>query len=102
MAATWDSLYGLGSATLDKAVTVKLTRTLAMIPLKELLPLTGYVHGGCSPIGMKKQFVTTIDECAKEWDSIIFSGGKIGYQVQVELGDLKKVIPFELADICEE
>ena len=70
-----------------------------MIKSKELLPLTGYIHGGCSPIGMKKQFKTVIDISAKEFDTIIFSGGKIGYQVEVSLDDLQKVIDFILEDI---
>lgn len=61
--------------------------------------LTGYIHGGCSPIGMKKFFRTVIDESAKNFDMIIFSAGKIGYQVEVSLEDLKKVIKFELHDI---
>ena len=64
-------------------------------------PLTGYVHGGCSPIGMKKQFVTTIDESAGKYDRIMFSAGKIGYQVEVSLADLGKVIRFQMADIAE-
>ena len=72
-----------------------------MIKSKELLPLTGYIHGGCSPIGMKKFFTTTIHETAKEWDTIIFSGGKIGCQVQVSLENLAKVIKFDVQDICE-
>ena len=72
-----------------------------MIKQKELLPLTGYVHGGCSPIGMKKQCVTTIDQSAEQFESIIFSAGKIGYQVEVSLEDLGKVIRFQLADITE-
>ena len=59
-----------------------------MIKSKELLPLTGYIHGGCSPIGMKKQFVTTIDISANNFESIIFSGGKIGYQIEMCLNDL--------------
>ena len=61
--------------------------------------LTGYIHGGCSPIGIKKFFRTVIDESAKNFDMIIFSAGKIGYQVEVSLEDLKKVIKFELHDI---
>ena len=72
-----------------------------MIKSKELLPLTGYIHGGCSPIGMKKFFTTTIDASAKDCDTIIFSGGKIGYQVEVALEDLRKVISFEVQDICD-
>ena len=76
-------------------------KSIEMIKQKELLPLTGYVHGGCSPIGMKKQFVTTIDQSAEQFESIIFSAGKIGYQVEVSLEDLGKVIRFQLADITE-
>ena len=68
---------------------------------KDLLPLTGYVHGGCSPIGMKKPFRTVIDETALLYDTIMFSAGKIGYQVQLSVEDLKKVIPFSLDDICD-
>ena len=75
-------------------------KSIEMIKSKELLPLTGYIHGGCSPIGMKKFFQTTIHQSAKEFDTIIFSGGKIGYQVEVSLEDLKKVIVFALEDIC--
>ena len=70
-----------------------------MIKSKELLPLTGYIHGGCSPIGMKKQFKTVIDITAKDFETIIFSAGKIGYQVEVNLNDLQKVIDFTLEDI---
>ena len=72
-----------------------------MIKSKELLSLTGYIHGGCSPIGMKKQFATIIDKSAQEHEKIIFSGGKIGYQVGVRLEDLKKVICFQLEDVTE-
>ena len=74
---------------------------IGKIKAKELLALTGYIHGGCSPNGMKKQFVTTIDQTAADCERIIFSGGKIGYQVEMSLFDLEKVIPFELADIAE-
>ena len=74
-------------------------KSIAMIKSKELLPLTGYVHGGCSPIGMKKFFTTTIDESAKNCDKIIFSAGKIGYQVEMALSELEKVIKFTLKDI---
>ena len=70
-----------------------------MIKSKELLPITGYIHGGCSPIGMKKNFVTTIDESAKNFETIIFSAGKIGYQVEMSLESLGKVIRFELASL---
>ena len=72
-----------------------------MIKSKDLLPLTGYVHGGCSPIGMKKFFRTTIHNSAKEQESIIFSAGKIGYQVELVLSELSKVIKFDLNDIVD-
>lgn len=84
---------------LKKAATVVGEKKIEMLKAKELLPLTGYVHGGCSPIGMKKFFKTTIDKSAESFDTIMFSGGKIGYQVEISLEDLKKVIQFDLADI---
>ena len=70
-----------------------------MVKSKELLALTGYIHGGCSPVGMKKSFKTVIDSSAKNYDKLIFSGGKIGYQVETTLDELKKVINFDLKDI---
>ena len=76
-------------------------KSIAMIKSKELLPLTGYVHGGCSPIGMKKFFRTTIHETAKDFDTIYFSAGKIGYQIETSLRELAEVIPFELNDVTE-
>ena len=84
---------------LKKAAKAVGEKNIEMIKQKELLPLTGYIHGGCSPIGMKKFFKTTIDETAILFDTIIFSAGKIGYQVEVSPEALKNVIPFEFADI---
>ncbi|MGN0197474.1 MAG: Cys-tRNA(Pro) deacylase [Candidatus Gastranaerophilaceae bacterium] len=84
---------------LKKAAKSVGEKSVEMIKLKDLLPLTGYVHGGCSPIGMKKPFKTTIDETAELYDKIIFSGGKIGYQIEISLSELKKAIDFQLADI---
>lgn len=72
-----------------------------MLKSKELLPLTGYIHGGCSPIGMKKQFKTVIHENAKKYDTIMFSAGKIGYQVEMNVQDLRKVIKLEFADLIK-
>ena len=86
---------------LKKAAKAVGEKSIEMIKSKELLPLTGYIHGGCSPIGMKKLFPTVIHITAEEFDTIIFSGGKIGFQVEVSLDDLKKVIRFKLNDICE-
>ena len=74
-------------------------KSVEMIPQKELLPLTGYVHGGCSPIGMKKQFVTRIAAAAENLDKIIVSGGRIGSQLELKPEDLKKACKGEFADI---
>lgn len=84
---------------LKKAAKAVGEKSLEMLKQKELLPLTGYIHGGCSPIGMKKPFRTTIDSTAEQFDSIIFSGGRIGLQVQVSLPDLARLVRFQLADI---
>lgn len=84
---------------LKKAAKCVGEKSIEMIKSKELLPLTGYVHGGCSPIGMKKNFKTTVHQTAKDFDSIIFSAGKIGYQVKVNVYDLEKVIRIGYADL---
>lgn len=82
-----------------KAFNVK---SLEMIPVKELLNITGYIRGGCSPIGMKKSFDTVVDIEAKEFENIIFSAGKIGYQVQMNPNDLSKLIKVRFEDIKKE
>lgn len=84
---------------LKKAAKAVGEKSIAMIKSKELLPLTGYIHGGCSPIGMKKQFRTVIDSSAEKFETILFSAGKIGYQVEVALLDLQKVVRVESAQI---
>ena len=84
---------------LKKAAAAVGEKNIEMIKSKELLPLTGYIHGGCSPIGMKKQFQTVIHESASTLEKIFFSGGKIGFQVEVRVEDLKKVLKFDFADI---
>lgn len=76
-------------------------KSIEMILQKELLPLTGYVHGGCSPIGMKKQFVTTIDCSAERFEKIMFSAGRVGFQVELKLSDLKNVINLNVADLSK-
>lgn len=86
---------------LKKAAKAVGEKSIEMIKSKELLPLTGYIHGGCSPIGMKKFFTTTIDNQAEVQPTIMFSAGKIGYQVEMKPEDLKKVIRFQYADICD-
>lgn len=85
---------------LKKAAKAVSEKSVSMLPLKELLPLTGYVHGGCSPIGMKKSFVTVVHESAKDFDKIFFSAGKVGFQVEVAPEDLAKVIRYTFADVC--
>ncbi|MGN0470257.1 MAG: Cys-tRNA(Pro) deacylase [Acutalibacteraceae bacterium] len=86
---------------LKKAAAVVGEKSVAMLKSKELLGLTGYIHGGCSPIGMKKFFRTTIHTTAQNYDTILCSGGKIGFQIELSLADLAKVIKFELADIIK-
>lgn len=87
---------------LKKAAKAVSEKSISMIPQKELLPLTGYVHGGCSPIGMKKSFPTTIHETAQEYEEIFFSAGKVGYQVEVAVKDLEKVVRVSYADVCTD
>lgn len=84
---------------LKKAAACVNEKSVEMVKSKDLLPLTGYVHGGCSPIGMKKFFKTTIDESAQKVPRMYFSGGRIGFQIETTLDELKKAIPFRLADI---
>ena len=86
---------------LKKAAKAAGEKSIEMIKSKELLPLTGYIHGGCSPIGMKKLFPTFIDETAQLFDKIIFSAGKIGAQVMISPEDLRSVVPVEYADLCD-
>ena len=74
-------------------------KSLEMIHVKDINNLTGYVRGGCSPIGMKKVFPTIIDESALLFDSIIFSGGKIGLQIEMNPNELSKIIRVEFKDI---
>ena len=84
---------------LKKAALSVGEKAIAMIKSKELLGLTGYIHGGCSPLGMKKQFTTTIDETASICDEIIFSGGKRGFQIEMSLEALQKVLAIKEADL---
>ena len=87
---------------LKKAAKAVGEKAVEMVKSKELLGLTGYIHGGCSPIGMKKFFKTTVHETAVLYDTIIFSGGKIGYQIELPLSDLEKVITLQTADVVKE
>lgn len=84
---------------LKKSAKVVGEKSIAMVKSKDLLSLTGYIHGGCSPIGMKKFFTTTFNETATHLDTIVFSSGKVGILVEVNLEDVKKIIRISFADI---
>lgn len=88
-----------GELDLKKAAKAVGEKSIEMIKSKELLPLTGYVHGGCSPIGMKKVFPTVIDSTAESFEKIFFSAGKIGLQVEVAVEDIGKIIRVKYEDI---
>lgn len=84
---------------LKKAAKAVNEKSVAMIKSKELLPLTGYVHGGCSPIGMKKLLRTVVDETAELFETIVFSAGKIGQQIEMSVDGLGKVVPLTTFDV---
>ncbi len=84
---------------LKKAAKITNEKSIEMVKSKDLLNLTGYIHGGCSPIGMKKQFPTIINDSALSFDTIIFSAGRIGYQLEVKLEDLSKILKYNCFDI---
>lgn len=85
---------------LKHAATAVGEKAIDMLKMKDLLSLTGYVHGGCSPIGMKKFFKTVIDTSATNFNTIIFSAGRVGYQVEINTEHLKQIIPISFYDIC--
>ncbi len=84
---------------LKKAAKAVGEKSIAMLPQKELQPLTSYVHGGCSPVGMKKQFPTVFHETVNELALVAVSAGKIGHQVQVKPDDLLKLLRAKTADV---
>ena len=84
---------------LKKAAKTVGEKSISMIHQKELLPLTGYIHGGCSPVGMKKFFRTVFDKSALSHERIYFSGGKVGVQVRIRKVDISKAIKCEFEDI---
>ena len=88
-----------GELNLKKAASAAGEKSIAMIKSRELLPLTGYIHGGCSPLGMKKVFPTFIDETAILFDTIMYSGGRRGCQICSSLADLQKLVDVQTADI---
>ena len=93
-----------GPATLDlkKAARAVGEKSVAMLPQKDLLPLTGYVHGGCSPVGMKKQFPTVFHENCLGFDTICVSAGKVGFQVEAAPADLITLLRAKTADLTVE
>lgn len=86
---------------LKKAASLVSVKKIEMLKQKDLLGLTGYIHGGCSPIGMKKVFPTVVDSSALNWDTIYVSGGKIGVQVELAPNDLQKIVPLQFAEITK-
>lgn len=91
-------------ATLDlkKAAKAVGEKSIAMLPARELLPLTGYVHGGCSPVGMKKAFPTVFDETAELFDTICVSAGRVGHQVELAPAELITLVGGTTADLISD
>lgn len=83
---------------LKKAAKSAHVKSIEMIKQKELLPLTGYIHGGCSPIGMKKEFKTFINDTAILFDTIFVSGGRVGLQIEINPEKLKEIVKAEYID----
>ena len=86
---------------LKKAARAAGEKKVEMIHVKDMLAVTGYIRGGCSPIGMKKQFPTVIDQSAEAWERIFVSAGKIGFQVEVAPGDLAEIVGADFAQVAE-
>ena len=84
---------------LKKAAAAAGEKSVSMIPQKELLPLTGYVHGGCSPIGMKKRFPSFIHQSAAGFDTVCVSAGRVGCQAELSPADLIRVAELRTADL---
>ena len=93
-----------GPRTLDLKAAAKAVgeKSIAMLRQAELQPLTGYIHGGCSPVGMKKPFPTVLDQSARAWERIFVSAGRVGYQVELAPGDLAALIGAQWADLTEK
>ena len=88
-----------GADVLKRAAMAVGEKSVDMLKSRDLLPLTGYIHGGCSPIGMKKQFQTVVDSSAQNFTSIIFSAGRVGAQVQIAVSDLVRLVPLSFCDV---
>lgn len=87
---------------LKKAALATGEKKIEMIAEKNLLAFTGYVKGGCSPFGMKKQYLTFLNLAAKELERVIVSGGKVGFQVELAVPDLLKVVGGKLSDLTND
>ena len=95
-------LPGCAELDLKKAAKAAGVKKIEMLKQKDLLGLTGYIHGGCSPIGMKKVFPTFVAPSALDWDSIYVSGGKIGLQIEIDPRSFEKLLPVKFEDIVKE
>lgn len=84
---------------LKKAAKAVGEKSLEMLPVKEIFGVSGYIRGGCTPIGMQKQYKTVIHESALQFEEIIISGGRLGLQIMLSPGDLQRVVKAELSDI---
>ena len=100
--AIYDFVIPVGATlNLKRAAQASGEKSVEMIPQKILLPTTGYIHGGCSPIGMKKVFPTFIDETAQLFDTICVSAGKIGAQVELTPDDLLRLTGAKYAELTD-
>ena len=95
-------LPGDGELDLKKAAKAAGVKKIEMLKQKDLLPLTGYIHGGCSPVGMKKVFPTFLHESALTWETIYVSGGKIGMQMELDPRALQKLLPLQVLDLLKD
>lgn len=89
------------SLALKKAAQCVGEKSVEMVHQKDLLSISGYIHGGCSPIGMKKSFRTVIDKSAENWETIVFSAGHVGVMVEIPVSRLHDVLDFEYGDIAD-
>ena len=94
-------LPGNGELDLKKGAAVVGAKKIEMLKQKDLQKLTGYVHGGCSPVGMKKVFPTVVDPSALNWETIYVSGGKIGMQIEIDPRSLEKVVGAKFESITK-
>ena len=91
-----------GELDLKKAAIITKSKSVEMLHVADLLKTVGYMRGACSPIGMKKLFKTTFHLTAENYEKIFFSAGKVGYQVELSLPDIKKLVPYTLCDLIVE